>query len=235
MKINWILTFKIKSTEPNNVKVSGENIMFCAADALQWYHPASNTCVLSLPALHRQEVVTDDRGSSYPEGIHFTHCRLDFWWQDGSEDIIRSSGDPRNSYLCTTCQLLSAVLKEAISQCECYIRWSPCCQKMQPTWSTFCCRSKPELTSCISPAPMMHFSVSVLCDAGASALRNSLTPLPPVPNETPYNCLYYEGCIPIERHERGDRLSLRDFWSPPLPKPSNAPLTVSQIMGLINI
>lgn len=95
--------------------------MFCAADVLQRYHPASNTCVLSLPALHRQEVVTDDRGSSYPEGIQFTLGSLDFWWQDGSREIIRYSGDPQNSYLCTTCQSLSVVLEEALSQCECYI------------------------------------------------------------------------------------------------------------------
>lgn len=45
----------------------------------------------------------------------------DFWWRDGREEIIRYSGDPQNSYLCTACQSMSVVLEEAISQCD--IRW----------------------------------------------------------------------------------------------------------------
>lgn len=107
-----ILKFEIKATEPS---VLGRIACF-----VQRYHPASNTCVLSLPAPHRQEVVTDDGGSSYPEGIIFTPRSLDFWWRDGSEEILLYSGEPQNSYLCTTCQSLSEVLKEAISQWECY-------------------------------------------------------------------------------------------------------------------
>lgn len=77
-------------------------------------------------------------------------------------------------------------------------------------------------------------SASLPCDGGASAPRNSSTA--PLPKKTahprplmrpPASCLYYEGCIPIERQERWDRLNLGDLWSLPWPKPSNAPLTES--------
>lgn len=258
---------KWKERNWNNIKVSGENSMFCAADALRWYHPAGNTCALSLPALDRQEVVTDDRGSSYPEGIHFTRCSLDFWWKDGSEEIIQYSGDPQNSYLCTTCQSLSVVLKEAISQCECDSRWSPCCQKTQPTLSTFELWDASWCTSfgnrygamfdCIDFAEanknwpyvfFMSFTGShdalfsfnpvwcwCICPEEFIDCSPPKTTLARPLMRPPTSCLYYEGCIPIERQERGDRLSLRQRWSPPWPEPSNAPLTESQIMGLINI
>lgn len=231
----------------------GEIACFVLLDALQWYHPASNTCVLSLPALHRQEVVTDDRGSSCPEGIHFTPL------SGGKTEVRRSfgtRGDPRNSYLWTTCQSLSAAPKEAISQCECYVGWSSCCQKTQSTWSTFCALRHTSFGNCVflqkqKRIDLMcftcsHFAASTLCDVMPVHLPRGihwLPPLQPLQNNTPprplmrppASCLYYEGCIPIERHERGDRLSLGDLWSPPRPKPSNAPLTESQIMGLINI
>lgn len=90
---------------------------------------------------------------------------------------------------------------------------------------------------------MMHYSASVLCDAGASAPRNSLTappqnntptpptPTPPSPNETPY--LLPLLCGMHTNRETGE--GIQSLWSPPWPKPSNAPLTESQIMGLINI
>lgn len=202
LKKTWkiILTLEaleMEAPEPNGINGARDNDMFCAADALQWYHPARSTCTLSLPAPHRQEVVTDDRGSCYPEGILFSRCSLDFWWRDGRE-IIRYSGDPQNSYLCSTFQSVSVVLKEAISQCD--IRWNPMCQKTQATWSQSA-KLWPERTDLtwlrsFWVAPMMHNSASILCDdcdAGASAPRNSLTPpphppttLPPAPNETPY-------------------------------------------------
>lgn len=55
----------------------------------------ASTCTLSLPAHHRQEVVTDDRGSSYPEGIR--SILLQHGPLDGSEEIIQYSGDPQSS------------------------------------------------------------------------------------------------------------------------------------------
>lgn len=51
-----------------------------------------------------------------------------------------------------------------------------------------CCAGKKP-TSRVSPAAVMHYSASILCDAGASAPRNSLPsslppPHPPPPNNT---------------------------------------------------
>lgn len=181
----------MEAPEPNGINGARDNDMFCAADALQSYHPARSTCALSLPAPHRQEVVTDDRGSCYPEGILFSHCSLD------GREIIQYSGDPQNIYFCSTSQSVSVLLKEAISQCD--IIWNPLCQKTQATWSRSV-RFGTENTGLtwllwLLLAPMMHNSASILCDdcdAGASAPRNSLTPRPqttpppPAPNETPY-------------------------------------------------
>lgn len=134
---NWkrIRSFEIKAPEPNGINIAADSDMFCAADVLQWYHPARNTCMLSLPAPHRQEVVTDDRGSCYPEGILFTRCGLDFWRQGGKEEIFRCSGDPQNSHHYITCQSLSVVLKEVVSQSD--IRWGPCCQRCRPPGAMF--------------------------------------------------------------------------------------------------
>lgn len=187
----------MKAPEPNGINVAGDNNMFCAADALRWYHPASNTCMLSLPALHRQEVVTDDRGSRYPEGIQFTRCSLDFWWRDGREEIIRYSGDPRNSYLCTACQSMSVVLEEAISQCD--IRWESLLSKdaahLEPCFAARTERADRmcfvlfyerlpwhiiQLQSCVM---LVHLPRGMLSPPPKTTLS---PPPPPAPNETPY-------------------------------------------------
>ena len=46
------------------------------------------------------------------------------WTLGGKMEVRRlfcTQGDPQNSYLRATCHSLSVVLKEAISQCECYV------------------------------------------------------------------------------------------------------------------
>lgn len=99
-------------------------------------------------------------------------------------------------------------------------------------------------TDIISVCVLIDYLASVQFDTSASPPRNSLTGPPSQNNNNPppwplmrppTSCLYYVGRIPIERQQRGDRQSLRDLWSPPRPKPSNAPLTESHIMDSINI
>lgn len=64
-----------------------------APDTSQSYHPARSTCMLSLPAHDRQEVVTDDRGSGYPRGNLFLQPGL-LGGGTEVEEIIRHSREP---------------------------------------------------------------------------------------------------------------------------------------------
>lgn len=65
----------------------------CATDTSRSYHPACSTCMLSLPAHDRQEVMTDDRGSGYPRGNLFLQPGL-LGGGTEVEEIIRHSREP---------------------------------------------------------------------------------------------------------------------------------------------
>lgn len=86
-----ILTREIKAAKEG--RVGQDDNALPAPDTSQSYHPARSTCMLSLLAHDRQEVVTDDGGSGYRRGNLFLQPGL-LGGGTEVEEIIRHSREP---------------------------------------------------------------------------------------------------------------------------------------------
>lgn len=115
-----ILTREIKA--PKEGRVGQDDNVLRAPDTSRSYHPARSTCMLSLPAHDRQEVVTDDRGSGYSRGNLSLQPRL-LGALEGTLQIATSV--PLVSQCVDIWRKLSLTA---------WSQWDPLSQKTKPTW-----------------------------------------------------------------------------------------------------
>ena len=189
-------------------------IKLCGVFSCCW-RPCGDTTRLATPACCHYLLFTDRKWWQMTEEVatqresilHRPPPGLLVAETEVRKETIRYSGGaegPRNSYLCATCQSLSGALKGSYlsartlkdaAHLEHFWTLRHVVMHVIRKWICFCHTTRKKKTK-NNTAPVMHYSASILCDAGASAPGNSLTAPPPppphpskqhspAPNETP--------------------------------------------------